>query len=270
MPGLLTPPIKFRYTDANNEPLAAGKVYTYISGTNTPLITWVDVDGNANNTNPVILDANGAADIFLQPGKVYRFTVTDANDVALETTDGVAGATTSTGTTVNRPSSVATGTSYANTSVSRTQVNFGGVWREYNGLTSVVGLSSALPGVDAVGATFYATDVNALLVQDSSGFRAVWVKPVFVTATNGGTTTVAARGGVVVNTESATLATHTLTLPSGSNVADGDRVRFASRGIITTLTVNGGTVYNAPSTLVAGGFFEVVYDGANTAWHRIG
>ncbi len=92
MPGLRPGELKFRYFDGNGNPLSNGKVYTYVSGTNTPQLTWADVNGNANNTNPVILDARGEANIFCLPGKNYRFTVADQNDVIIETEDNIAGA----------------------------------------------------------------------------------------------------------------------------------------------------------------------------------
>lgn len=89
---LLAPSPRFRYFDANGDPLALGKVHTYTSGTSTPFSTWADADGAGLNTNPVILDANGEADIYLTPMQAYRFVVKSAADVTLTTTDGVYGA----------------------------------------------------------------------------------------------------------------------------------------------------------------------------------
>lgn len=91
MAGLRPCELKFRYFDNNGNPLAGGKVYTYVSGTSTPLITWADAAGAANNTNPVILDSRGEANIFCLPGRSYRFTVTDANDAVIETEDTIVG-----------------------------------------------------------------------------------------------------------------------------------------------------------------------------------
>ncbi len=92
MAGLRPGELKFRYTDNNGNPLVDGKVYTYISGTNTLQTTWADIDGNANNANPVILDARGEANIFLLPGRNYRFTVRDSNDALIDTEDNISGA----------------------------------------------------------------------------------------------------------------------------------------------------------------------------------
>jgi hypothetical protein len=82
----LAPPIKFRIVGADGLALVGGKVYTYAAGTSTPKATYVSL-GGAANTNPVILDARGEADIWLDGS--YKISVTDANDVPLHTVDNV-------------------------------------------------------------------------------------------------------------------------------------------------------------------------------------
>lgn len=72
---------KFAATDSSGNPLAGGKVYTYSAGTTTPKATYTTQAGNVANTNPVILDSTGRANIWLGSGS-YKFVVTDANDVA--------------------------------------------------------------------------------------------------------------------------------------------------------------------------------------------
>lgn len=52
------------FVDENGKPLAAGCVYFYVPGTNTPKDTWVNPGGTATNTNPVTLDAAGRAIIY--------------------------------------------------------------------------------------------------------------------------------------------------------------------------------------------------------------
>ena len=52
------------FVDENGKPLAAGCVYFYVPGTNTPKDTYVDPGGQAANTNPVILDGAGRAIIY--------------------------------------------------------------------------------------------------------------------------------------------------------------------------------------------------------------
>lgn len=77
---LFTSP-KFQAFDANGDPLAGGKVFTYDAGTTTPRATYTDQSGGTPNANPVILDAAGTAHIWLD-GEAYKFVVTDSADVA--------------------------------------------------------------------------------------------------------------------------------------------------------------------------------------------
>lgn len=85
----LTPTPKQQFFDANGNPLVLGKVYTYAGGTTTPIATYVDQVGATANTNPIILDARGMANIWLQSTVSYKFVVTDSNDVTQYTTDNI-------------------------------------------------------------------------------------------------------------------------------------------------------------------------------------
>lgn len=85
----LTPTPKQQFFDANGNPLVLGKVYTYQGGTTTPIATYVDQVGATANTNPIILDSRGMANIWLQSTVAYKFVVTDSNDVTQYTTDNI-------------------------------------------------------------------------------------------------------------------------------------------------------------------------------------
>ncbi len=85
----LTPTPKQQFFDANGNPLVLGKVYTYQGGTTTPIATYVDQVGATANTNPIILDARGMANIWLQSTVAYKFVVTDSADVLQYTTDNI-------------------------------------------------------------------------------------------------------------------------------------------------------------------------------------
>jgi hypothetical protein len=85
----LTPTPKQQFFDANGDPLVAGKVYTYAGGTTTPIATYTSQTGATANTNPIILDSRGMANIWLQPTIAYKFVVTDSNDVQQYTTDNI-------------------------------------------------------------------------------------------------------------------------------------------------------------------------------------
>lgn len=52
-------------------PAAAYEVYTYAAGTTTPLATYSDAVGVSANTNPIILNANGEASIYVTAGVSY-------------------------------------------------------------------------------------------------------------------------------------------------------------------------------------------------------
>lgn len=65
---------KFRSFLPSGAPNAGGCVYTYASGTTTPQNTFTDFTGLTANTNPVVLDGNGEAQIWIT-GAVYRFQV---------------------------------------------------------------------------------------------------------------------------------------------------------------------------------------------------
>jgi hypothetical protein len=87
----LSPNLRQRYLDANGNPLAGGKLYTYQAGTSTPQATYTDSTGGTPNTNPVILDANGEASVWLDQSLSYKFILTDSLDVSQWTVDGVVG-----------------------------------------------------------------------------------------------------------------------------------------------------------------------------------
>lgn len=76
----LPPVFIFQAFDANGNPLAGGKLYSYAAGTLTPQATYTDQGGGTAAANPIILDANGQAPLWL--GNLpYKFNLTDANDV---------------------------------------------------------------------------------------------------------------------------------------------------------------------------------------------
>lgn len=77
----LTPYPKFRALDSNGDPLASGKLYSYAAGTSTPLDTYDDQTGGNANANPVILDSNGEADVWLTESSGYKFILKDSSDV---------------------------------------------------------------------------------------------------------------------------------------------------------------------------------------------
>jgi hypothetical protein len=86
----VVPYFRPQFFDSNGKPLDGGKVYTYKAGTTTPLTTYRDA-AFTPNTNPIILDSAGSADIFIGIQSV-KFTIFDKNDALIKTVDQVTGA----------------------------------------------------------------------------------------------------------------------------------------------------------------------------------
>lgn len=82
---------KLQFFDNNGNPLVAGKLYTYAAGTTTPLATYTDASAVTPNTNPVILDSRGEANVWLT-AESYKFVLKDASDVTIWTVDNVSNA----------------------------------------------------------------------------------------------------------------------------------------------------------------------------------
>lgn len=78
---------KFRAFDSNGDPLAGGKLHTYSAGTTTPRATYTTRAGSVANANPVVLDANGEADVWLAPAVDYKFVLKNSSDVTQWTVD---------------------------------------------------------------------------------------------------------------------------------------------------------------------------------------
>ena len=76
----LAPQPMLQFTDASGNFLAGGKLFTYAAGTTTKLATYVDNTGSTPNANPIILNPNGTASIWIPPGIGYKFVLAPAND----------------------------------------------------------------------------------------------------------------------------------------------------------------------------------------------
>jgi parallel beta-helix repeat protein len=77
MTAILAPPLEFQGMGFGGVPLPGGKLYSYIAGTSTPQATYVDSTQTTPNANPVLLDASGRANVWLNPALVYKFVLQD-------------------------------------------------------------------------------------------------------------------------------------------------------------------------------------------------
>ena len=78
-----------QFFNKTGQPLAGGLVYTYQTGTLIPQATYKDAYQVTANSNPVVLDSGGYADIWLASGQSYRIVVASSANVTQSTTDNV-------------------------------------------------------------------------------------------------------------------------------------------------------------------------------------
>lgn len=73
MASIMIPP-KIQFIDGNGNPIVGGLIWTYQAGTDTPKNTYQDHGASILNTNPVVLDADGRASVWLTGA--YKIIVT--------------------------------------------------------------------------------------------------------------------------------------------------------------------------------------------------
>ena len=85
----LSPSPKQQIFGSDGAPLVGGKIYTYAAGTSTPIPTYTDFGAGTANTNPIILDSLGQANIWLLTNTSYKFVVKTATETLLYTVDNI-------------------------------------------------------------------------------------------------------------------------------------------------------------------------------------
>lgn len=88
----LSPTPKLQFFDLNGAPLSGGLLYTYAAGTTTPLASYTDSTGLIANTNPIVLDSRGEANVWLS-GAIYKFALYTSASVLIWTVDNINGST---------------------------------------------------------------------------------------------------------------------------------------------------------------------------------
>lgn len=89
----LSPYTKKQFFDDSGNPLSSGRVYTFEDGTSTPLTTYMTKDGTEWGAF-VQLDSAGRpqnGEIYLEPGRSYKFILRDVNGVDIWTQSGIEG-----------------------------------------------------------------------------------------------------------------------------------------------------------------------------------
>ena len=73
--------------------LVGGRLYVYYVGRTDLAKTWADEDAHAQNTNPILLDSNGRATVFVDDSYSYTLVVCDRNGAELFSQDITPGST---------------------------------------------------------------------------------------------------------------------------------------------------------------------------------
>jgi len=68
------PTPEIQYLSSTGAPLVGAKLCTYAAGTSTPLATYTDSSAGTPNNNPITLDANGRASVWVGPA-LYKFVL---------------------------------------------------------------------------------------------------------------------------------------------------------------------------------------------------
>lgn len=174
-------PIK-QFRDQNGRPYANGQLWTYRAGTLVALATYRDIDLTTPYDNPVTLDLDGRATIYLAQA-IYKFVLQTANGVTVWEQDHVpgsiwAGATMAFGRPVAPPGS----TSMAHRLVTQTTKAQTGTHSWVIGMRVdpilicpgtarvTVAASMYIPGAPTDGATNYALHVSGSTTNDRARF----------------------------------------------------------------------------------------------------
>src|ERR1700733_6335904 len=96
----ISPTMQLQFLNpATGQPAVGFLLFTFISGTTTPQSTWTDSTQDTLNTNPIVLDSNGSATVWLDPALTYTFVYSPPNDTnpptsAIRTVNGIQSAVT--------------------------------------------------------------------------------------------------------------------------------------------------------------------------------
>lgn len=89
MTAQLSPTPVQKFFSNNGLPLYQGKLYSYEAGTSIPQVTYTDSTEATPNTNPVILNARGECNLWLDPTLAYKLVLKDADGSLIWTIDNI-------------------------------------------------------------------------------------------------------------------------------------------------------------------------------------
>lgn len=160
---------RYQFFDQNGSPLAGGKLYSYVAGSTTPLQTYADAL-NTPNTNPIILDANGEAEIWLT-GSTYKFVLKDSNDNTIWTVDQLQSLTTLLASMINTAGALAVTNNLSDVADVATALTNLGIASATMTLTSktIDGDDNTLQDIAITALKTVLADANKAIVRDASG-----------------------------------------------------------------------------------------------------
>ena len=189
----LSPAPKLQFFGSDGLPLVGGKLYTYAAGTTTPLATYTDYTGTTQNTNPVILDSYGQANVWIPDTTSYKYVLKTSADVTLYTVDYVSVPL----TTNSFASPPAIGSAVPNAGTFTTLTATGQVTFASTGAAVInVGTTGERPASPQVGMIRYNTTVGKYEGYSSSAWGQLGGG-----ATGGGTDQVFIQNGQTVTTD---------------------------------------------------------------------
>lgn len=283
---VITPIPKTQFIGADGVPLVGGKVYTYAAGTTTPQVTYTDSTGSTANSNPIILDSRGEANIWLGEA-TYKFKLLDADNVEIWTVDYISAPTTAVSPVLTGNVTISTDSS--GPALKITQTGTGDVLRVQDSVdpditpfvinsAGLVGLGTVAPAealdidndgkiqfsasgtartvisADASNSTIDVKDNRNFLVKTNGGTR--------ITVSGAGATTLSnaltvSSGGAAITGNSSVTGTLTssgaLTVSSGGAGITGNSSVTGTLGVSNTLTVSSGGA-NITGTVTATSF----------------
>ena len=144
----LSPTPKLQFFDANGNPLVGGLLYTYEAGSTTPLTSYTDSTGVSANTNPIVLDSRGEANVWLGTAS-YKLALYTSAGVLIWTVDNIS--TTGSNLSVTDHTGDGTTTAFAVTD-GFTAIYINGVYQNRNTYTVTSGTVtfSAAPPITSI------------------------------------------------------------------------------------------------------------------------
>lgn len=216
-------PNGFYYTNIDGLPLIGGKVYTYIAGTTTPKVTYFNSTQSApnQNTNPIILDASGHAQIWLIAGEAYKFIIKDVNDVQIGLPlDNILISLSGGGI----PEAPIDGTTYGRNNAAWTAVTSGGT-NKYFVANSITGQATAT-GTDSIAVGINATSSgNYAIAMGPGGAGAIYAKA-------SGASAIAIGDGATASANNSIALGHRVSNTGLSSVAIGESAHSFSSGCV--------------------------------------